>query len=102
MQNRGQYYKRNQIRTNKIADRLTYSPKKHKMKNVRAMKKKLQATKIPSINPTIDKKTLKFASFNVNGLDLEVGWTICQLLETRGYDVSTYSAQGTWQNPGFR
>ena len=58
------------------------------MKAVKAMRQKLQTRTLPTIKPPDAKKTLKFASFNVNGLDLEVGWTIQQLLQTRGYDVS--------------
>ena len=52
------------------------------------MRQKLQTRTLPTIKPPDAKQTLKFASFNVNGLDLEVGWTIQQLLQTRGYDVS--------------
>ena len=83
-----QFTKRNNISTNKIADTLTYSPKKHKMKALRAMRQKLETRTLPTIKPPDAKKTLKFASFNVNGLDLEFGWTIQQLLLTHGYDVS--------------
>jgi hypothetical protein len=48
------------------------------MKAVKAMRQKLQTRTLPTIKPPDAKKTLKFASFNVNGLDLEVGWTIQQ------------------------
>ena len=83
-----QFAKRNNVSTNKIVDRLTYSPKKHKMKTVRAMRQKLQAKALPPPKPPSARTTLKIGSFNVNGLDLEVGWTIQQLLQTREYDVS--------------
>ena len=41
------------------------------MKAVKAMRQKLQTRTLPTIKPPDAKKTLKFASFNVNGLDLE-------------------------------
>ena len=76
-------------RTTKIIDRLTYSPARHKNKKVRDMRAKLQARK-PSI-PTrvIKEEKLKFGSFNVNGLDIEVSWAVQQLLQNRGFDVSS-------------
>ena len=33
-------------------------------------------------------QTLKFGSFNINGLDTEAGYIVDQLIETRGFDVS--------------
>ena len=75
-------------RTTKIVDRLTYSPKNHKKKEVREMKKKLQAKEPTKITPPIISQTLKFGSFNVNGLDLEAGWAVEKLITNRGFDVS--------------
>ena len=75
-------------RTTKIVDRLTYSPKKHKKKEVREMKKKLQAKEVPKITPSINSQTLKFGTFNINGLDLEAGWAVEKLITNRGIDVS--------------
>ena len=71
------------MRTTKIVDRLTYSPKKHKKKEVREMKKKLQAQEVPKITPPIDSKTLKSGSFNINA-----GWAVEKLITNRGFDVS--------------
>ena len=75
--------------TTKIVARLTYSPNKHKQKNVKVMRKKLQDKVIPPPKPCTVPSTLKFGSFNVNGLDLQAGWAVQQLLSKRGYDVST-------------
>ena len=75
--------------TRKIVARLTYSPNKHKQKSVKVMRKKLQDKVIPTPKPCTVPSTLKFGSFNVNGLDLEAGWAVEQLLSKRGYDVRT-------------
>ena len=77
-------------RTSKIVDRLTYSPKKHKNKIVRDMRDKLQVKKVPTTKTPVDSQTLKFGSFNVNGLDLEAEWAINQILITRNFDVSEH------------
>ena len=79
--------KRAKAQTNKIISKLTYSPAKHKNQKIRALrlkqrKKAVQDQSVPRPTPK-----LKFGSFNVNGLDLEVQWTIQQLLQTRGFDV---------------
>ena len=76
-------------RTTKIIDRLTYSPSKHKRKEVRKLIKIQQEKHIPPSKPPKTTNTLKFGSFNLNGLDLEAGWAIEQLLTTRRFDVST-------------
>ena len=53
------------------------------------MRAKLQARK-PSIQTQVTKEEkLKFGSFNVNGLDIEVSWAVQQLLQNRGFDVSS-------------
>ena len=75
-------------RTTKLIDRLTYSPAKHKRKEVRKLLKTQQEKQTPLPKSPTPKNTLKFGSFNVNGLDLEAGWAIEQLLTTRGFDVS--------------
>ena len=77
------------IKTNKILDRLTFNPQKHKQKMNRKLREKLQRRPEPSPAPTTQLiTTLKFGSFNVNGLDLDSTWTVEQLLSTRGFDVS--------------
>ena len=80
--------RQHQARTNKLLDRLTYSPNKHKQKKTRELRKKLQEKALPVPLPSAPTKTLKFGSFNVNGLDIESSWAVEQLLERRGYDVS--------------
>ena len=81
--------RKNKPRTNKILDRLTFSPKKHKQKVSRKLRQNLQqrpATATPSTS--IPSPTLKLGSMNVNGLDLEASWAVEQLLTTRDFDVS--------------
>ena len=89
-------------RTSKIVDRLTYSPKKHKNKIVRDMRDKLQAKKVPTTKIPVDSQTLKFGSFNVNGLDLEAGWAVKQLLTKRGFDLSIIHSKNSFNisSPG--
>ena len=89
------YRHRHKARTNKIIDRLTYSPNKHKQKKTKDLRKKLQAKTLPDSLPLAPLKTLKFGSFNVNGLDIESSWAVEQLLDRRGYDVSVYCVHCT-------
>ena len=74
-------------RTTKLIDRLTYSPSKHKNKKVKDLRAKLQKKEPVTAKPEVRNTTIKFGSFNVNGLDLEVGWAVEQLLYNRGFDV---------------
>ena len=74
--------------TNKLTDRLTYNPLKHKQKQTKALRQELQQKKIHPAKPAIQHPVLKFGSFNVNGLDLEAAWAVEQLLKQRGFDVS--------------
>ena len=80
---------RTKIQTNKIIDRLTFSPQKHKQKVKRNLRQKLhlqpQLLQLPPAMQTVTR--LKFGAFNVNGLDLEASWTIEQLLKDREFDV---------------
>ena len=77
------------IQTTKIMDRLTYSPKKHKQRQVREMRERLQKkAPQPASKPLPPPTKLKFGSFNVNGLDLEACWAVQELLDKRGFDVS--------------
>ena len=80
--------RRAKMRTTKIIDRLTYSPKKHKRKDMREMKNKLQAKEVPKTTPPIISQTLKFGSFNINGLNLEAWWAVEKLITNRDFDVS--------------
>ena len=82
-------------RTNKLLDRLTYSPNKHMAKKTKDLRKKLQAKTLPVSLPITPLKSLKFGSFNVNGLDIESSWAVEQLLNRRGYDVSVYCVHCT-------
>ena len=52
------------------------------------MREKLQKQIRPKENIPSTKETLKFGSFNVNGLDIEARWAVEQLINTRGFDVS--------------
>ena len=88
---RNSLYWKNRIKraqTNKLVDRLTYSPEKHKQKVTRELRKKLQlkATQVTKTKPVSN--TLKFGSHNINGLDLESSWAVSELLKTRNFDVS--------------
>ena len=79
------------IKTNKILDRLTFNPQKHKKKMTRKPREKLQLRPEPRPAPTTQHlTTIKFGSFNVNGLDLDSTWTVEQLLSSRGFDVRNY------------
>ena len=82
------YNKRHTIRTNNIIDRLGYSPAKNKHKEKKKMVQKLQARVLSSIVEPKPKNFLKFGSFNINGMDLEVNWAINQLVPDRNFDVS--------------
>ena len=73
--------------TNKIIDRLTFSPEKHKQKTIRKLRQQLQEKNLPSIRPSTPPTSLKFGSFNINGMDLETAWAVEELLKTRGFDV---------------
>ena len=70
-------------------DGSTKSNHKKHYQNTFANRKK-QAGRSPPIPSKSDPSvtSMKFASFNINGLDLEANWAVEQLLQTRGYDVS--------------
>ena len=80
---------KHKIQTTKIMDRLTYSPQKHKQRKVKEMRERLQRkAPPPASKPLPPPTTLKFGSFNVNGLVLEACWAVQELLDKRGFDVS--------------
>ena len=85
---RSQDYRRRKADSRKILSRITYNPKKHKQRKTRELRKKLQQRESPA-PPSIPHvhNTLKFGSFNVNGLDVEAAWAVEKLLKDRGFDV---------------
>ena len=95
------YNKRHAPRTNKIVDRLGYAPAKHKRKERRKMIQKLQARVMTPIVEPEPKNFLKFGSFNINGMDLEVNWAINQLISDRGFDVSDLYHKFVKLSPGL-
>ena len=60
---------------------------KHKQKEKRNLRQELQKKSIPTQIPKTPSTSLKFGSFNINGLDLETSWAAGELLEKRGFDV---------------
>ena len=80
--------RQNKVNSKKIVDKLTYNPAKHKQKLTRKSRLLLQQKIIPTPKPITPPQTIKFGSFNVNGLDLEAGWAVGELLKHRGFDVS--------------
>ena len=83
----GRNHIRCKTRTAKVLDRITYNPAKHKNKNVRELRHKLQQKVVKAKVAKEPATTLKFGSLNINGLDLEAGWAVEQLLATKGFDV---------------
>lgn len=83
------HYTQRKTASKKIVDKLTYNPLKHKQKVTRALRQKLQKKSIPPEKPaSCPSPTIKFGSFNVNGLDTEAAWSIEELLKQRCFDVS--------------
>ena len=88
---RNSRYRKNRVhkpQTNKLLDKITYNPKKHKQKVIRKLRKELKNKFIE--NSTKNKQcstSLKFGSHNINALDLEEFWAVQELLKTRGFDV---------------
>ena len=77
----------NRIQTNKIIDRITFNPQKHKNKVRKKLRQKLGKGSIAPQLPIAPSASLKFGSLNINGLDLEASWAVDQLLDTKGFDV---------------
>ena len=78
---------RSKLRTNKIIDRLTFNPKKHKQKKTRELRQKLQKKTLKDPTRSISESSLKFGSFNINGLDFEASWAVEELVKKHGFDV---------------
>ena len=78
------------LRTAKTIDKITYTPSKHKQKSIRKLRKELR-NRQPNIqeNKQDPVPSLKFGSFNVNGMDTEVCEAIQHLIKERHFDVST-------------
>ena len=72
---------------NRIIDRLTYNPAKHKQRKVKEMREKLQQKSLSPPKPTKISPKMKFGSFNVNGLSVDASWAVQQLLNDRNFDV---------------
>ena len=82
---------RAKMQTNKIMDRLTFNPKKHKQKKTKSLRQKLQQKAPPDPRPSSEKTSLRFGSFNLNGLDLETAWAVEQLVDKHGFDVHKHN-----------
>ena len=88
---RGQLYhksRQRKLQTNKVVDRITFNPKIHKQKIRRKMREELQLRK--DKEPQIMKPpspSIKFGSFNINGLDMETSWAVEELVKKHGFDV---------------
>ena len=78
---------RAKIQTNKILDRITFNPQKHKQKKTRELRQQLQQKSAPDPKLSSPKTALKFGSFNINGLDLETSWAVGELVKKHGFDV---------------
>ena len=78
----------NKKRTSKIIDRLTYCPAKHKKKQTKQLRKKLQDKRTPDPANKDPSTKLKIGSINLNGLDLETGWAVEQLITNYELDAS--------------
>ena len=76
------------MRTAKYIDRLTYDPSRHKRKEVRKRLQALQARQMEQHVPPDPKQVVKFGSININGLDLDSGWAVQELLKNKELDVS--------------
>ena len=86
-----QHFKSRQrkLQTNKVVDRITYNPRKHKQKVTRSLRQRLQASRFPAPGTPHQTTTLKFGSFNLNGLDLETSWAVEELVKKHEFDVSS-------------
>ena len=78
---------RKKVQTNKVLDRLTYCPQKHKQKKRKKLRQSLQNKSFREPQIVVPLTKVKFGSLNVNGLGLDTCWSVQQLLQTRGFDV---------------
>ena len=90
--------KRRKADSRKIVGRITYNPAQHKQKKVRALREKLQERDVHEVLPAPSPpETIKFGSFNVNGLDLEAAWAVERLLKDRSFDVKKKSMKNSFK-----
>jgi hypothetical protein len=90
--------RKNKTDSRKIVNKLTYNPAKHKQKWTKKSRLLLQQKVIPTHRTVTPSTTIKFGSFNVNGLDLEAAWAVEELLKKRGFDVKIKSENSTKNN----
>ena len=64
------------LRSAKLMDRITFTPTKHKQKVRRKMRQDLQMKKVQPSRQSDPATSLKFGSFNVNGLYIEAAWAV--------------------------
>ena len=50
-------------------------------------RQKLQQKALADLKPRSEKTSMKFGSFNLNGLDLETAWAVKELVSKHGFDV---------------
>ena len=83
------YYKKRKIQmARKIGYNEAFQPI---VSNRRKHRQELKRRKQSHVRPVAQNvQTLKFGSFNINGLDTEAGYIVDQLIETRGFDVSVF------------
>ena len=82
--------KRKSLDTNKTIDKITYNPIIHKQKFNRKLRRDLQQRSMKDQNPATVTNEMKFASMNVNGLDLEAASAIETMIVQRKIDVSIH------------
>ena len=80
--------KRQRLRTNKIIDKITYNPSKHKQKDRRKLRAALQSRIARPDDEAIDTPFMRFGSFNVKGVDVETGEALKDLLLDKDLDVN--------------
>ena len=79
------------LQTNKVLDRITFNPNIHKQKNLKKMRQALQQREIQEPQSTRPvSPSIKFGSFNINGLDIETSWAVGELLKKHEFDVLPY------------
>ena len=80
-------------RTARVIDRLTYCPAQHKQKHKKSLRKKLQSKKPPDHSIREPSTKIKIGSINLNGLDLETGWAVEQIITNYELDASIILVQ---------
>ena len=76
------------VSTNKIVDRITFEPRKHKQKFIRGLRQKLanrtERSKTDSVCP---QPIMTVGSININGLDIEANYAAEALTQKYNLDV---------------